>query len=481
MAAESSFVRSAASDWNRPFFCFCAVLLFCCSSIKAAFFSSMTIEPLRVSEVYSSLARWTSVIQVIEASHLKTTYANHASRMYRRFVFADSHIRVKVSAVAFDDNVARIDGLLVPFKKYFISDAAVDEIPRPAPSDLYRFFWVINSATMIKEVFEPETPILPLFFDLTPFTSFQHFADSQISINMMGVVLHTLPVKESRPEVPSVVSRDYVVADQSNMPIILTLIHEIESGEGGSIVNAMRSTESKPVIIGIRVRVKTDNYLSLYTKVTSVVLVSPQIQEAARLERWLSILAFLYRHNCSVLMTSVLEKRYCNPFVLLPPVGDTMLCTISSVATATRFVRDPALPIFFYFFKAFFLLWNLACPYCFAPNNFIETLGISCVSCLKDLHTFPRALVKLDIADGTASISVIALGYEVEKLIGFTAYQLSQSEYEGVSLNLRVADTLDGKELLCYVKRSPEFIRVTGIRFTVVTSYLVGEASSVEK
>ncbi|CDP14568.1 unnamed protein product [Coffea canephora] len=48
-----------------------------------------------------------SSFAVIEASHLKTTYADHASRMYRRFVFADSH-GVKVSAVAFDDNVARI-------------------------------------------------------------------------------------------------------------------------------------------------------------------------------------------------------------------------------------------------------------------------------------------------------------------------------------------------------------------------------------
>ena len=173
----------------------------------------------------------------------------------------------------------------------------------------------------------------------------------------------------------------------------------------------------RSVIIGMKVIVKTDNCefqmlittpmlvslfcsvayyifffyflpdLSVCTKATSVVLVSPQIQEALHLERWLFIPAFLYsfktkqptqspsnwclpqliittfylslyryRHNCSVLMTSVLEKRYCNPFVLLPPVGDTMLCTISSVATATRFVRDPALPIFFYFFKAFFLL-----------------------------------------------------------------------------------------------------------------------------
>ena len=47
-----------------------------------------------------------------------------------------------------------------------------------------------------------------------------------------------------------------------------------------------------------------------------------------------------------------------------------------------------------------------------------------------DVSFILRARVKLDIADATASISVVALGYEAEKLIGFTAYQLSQSKYE---------------------------------------------------
>ena len=53
------------------------------------------------------------------------------------------------------------------------------------------------------------------------------------------------------------------------------------------------------------------------------------------------------------------------------------------------------------------------------------------------------------------------------------------SVLQGVSLNLRVADALDGKELLCYVKRAPDFIRVTGIRFTIVMVYWVGEAAFV--
>ena len=47
------------------------------------------------------------------------------------------------------------------------------------------------------------------------------------------------------------------------------------------------------------------------------------------------------------------------------------------------------------------------------------------ISCLVSFVL--RARVKLDIADGTGSICVIALGYEAEKLMGFTAYQLSQS------------------------------------------------------
>ena len=88
---------------------------------------------------------------------------------------------MKVSAVAFDDNVARIEGLLVPFKKYYIGGASVEEVPRPASPDLYRFFWIINRDTLIKEIFETGTPSLPPYFDLTPFTSFQHLADSRVS------------------------------------------------------------------------------------------------------------------------------------------------------------------------------------------------------------------------------------------------------------------------------------------------------------
>lgn len=89
----------------------------------------------------------------------------------------------------------------------------------------------------------------------------------------------------------------------------------------------------------------------------------------------------------------------------------------------------------------------------------MEKGAASCVTCLTDLYTFPRARIKLTVTDGTASINVIALGYEAEKLIGFTAYQLSQAEHEGVTLNLRVADALDGRVLCCYVSRSPESLR----------------------
>ncbi|XP_071900926.1 replication protein A 70 kDa DNA-binding subunit B-like [Coffea arabica] len=423
------------------------------------------MEPLHVSEVHSSLSQWTSVILVMEASCTKTTHAGRASKIYRRFVFSDSH-GVKVSAVAFDDNVARIEGLLLPFKKYCIGGASVEEVPRPASPDLYRFFWILTRDTLIKEVFEPETPSLPPYFDLTPFTSFQHLADSHVSINMMGVVLHALPIRESRFDLPSVVTRDYVVVDKSNMPILLTLTGDLESEIGNAISDALASIESKPVIIYIRVRVKTNDYLSLCTTPTSVVLISPRVLEATHLEQW-------YRSNRSELMTSVLEERYCNPLLLLPPVTDAMLSTVSGVVATVRFPMGASWIKGRVTVDRLHRLWHLACPYCFAPNNFIETLGISCVTCLTDLYTFPRARIKLTVTDGTASINVIALGYEAEKLIGFTAYQLSQAEHEGVTLNLRVADALDGRVLCCYVSRSPESIQLTGVNFIIVTSYWV--------
>nr|XP_027079638.1 uncharacterized protein LOC113702709 [Coffea arabica]XP_027079639.1 uncharacterized protein LOC113702709 [Coffea arabica] len=429
------------------------------------------MEPLPVSEIHSSLPQWTSVIQVIEASHTKTTHAARASRVYRRFVFADSH-GVKVSAVAFDGNVARIEGLLVPFKKYCIGGASVEEIPKPTLPDLYRFFWIINKDTLIREVFEPDMPSLPPYFHLTPFTSFQHLADSQASINMMGVVLYALPKRESHLDAPLVATRDYVVVDQSNMPILLTLNGDLESGAGDAISDSIASIESKPVIIAVRVRVKTDNYLSLCTKATSTILVSPRIQEAARLEHW-------YRSNRSALMSSVLEKHYCDPLLLLPPVSDAMLSSISDVVAPTQFPMGASWIKGRVSVDRLHRLWHLACPYCFTPNNFIETLGISCVAFLKDLYVFPRARVKLVVTYGTASINVIALGYEAEKLIGFTAYQLSQAEHEGVTLNLRVADALDGRVLCCYVSRSPESVQLAGVSFTIVTSYWVGDAIPV--
>ena len=41
--------------------------------------------------------------------------------------------------------------------------------------------------------------------------------------DMMGVVLHALPVRESRFDLPSVVTRDYVVVDQRLFSLLLFL------------------------------------------------------------------------------------------------------------------------------------------------------------------------------------------------------------------------------------------------------------------
>ncbi|XP_071940149.1 delta(12)-acyl-lipid-desaturase-like [Coffea arabica] len=50
----------------------------------------MDVKALSIFEVHSSLLRWT-IIQVIEGSHLKTTDAECATKVYCRFVFDDAH------------------------------------------------------------------------------------------------------------------------------------------------------------------------------------------------------------------------------------------------------------------------------------------------------------------------------------------------------------------------------------------------------
>lgn len=253
-------------------------------------------------------------------------------------------------------------------------------------------------------------------------------------------------------------------------PIILTLWNEFESIEGSNI---MANIAQNPVLICIRLRVLTDNYLSLSTQSSSVILVSPIVQESGNLQSW-------FQTNSSELTQMVHERSYANPYVLLPPVASNRISQISYIGQATNFDIGTA------WIKGTISLeyrmgrlWYLACPHCYLPNDFSSSWGIMCCYCSQDIYTFPRACVTLTIKDDTGSVNAIAMGDEAEKLIGINSYRLYQADQENVHLTDHVASALKGRVMLFYVKHSSHAVRATkGARYTIVTSYDIDEVEA---
>ncbi|CDP07275.1 unnamed protein product [Coffea canephora] len=253
-----------------------------------------------------------------------------------------------------------------------------------------------------------------------------------LTADVMGIVVHAFPARDVYMEGTMRHGRDYVIVDHSKRPILLTLWKDFESIKGCVIDEAM---PTMPIIIAMRVRVLTENYISLSTQPSSIILVAPDGLEARELDCWCE-------RNVSELVHMIFDnKSYADPAILLPPVRAPTLIAISSVASFTRFS--------------------------FFSNDFVFSCWL-----------FPFACVGygLDffIHDDTGYVSVVTLGAEAEKIIGLSAFQLYQTVDDGFfGLYKQVHRHLEQKNLLCYIKHSSDVIRSTAIaKFTVVTCYL---------
>ncbi|XP_071931588.1 uncharacterized protein [Coffea arabica] len=134
---------------------------------------------LRVPEVNSCMVCWTSQVQLVQASHVKTTCGSGLAKKFRIFVFSDFQ-GVKVTALAIDENIDRVTNLLVPFREYRISRARVHEIP-DCSLDVgsYRFYWVLTAETVIEEVIVVDPPKLPSYFRLRSIASCDTVANTE--------------------------------------------------------------------------------------------------------------------------------------------------------------------------------------------------------------------------------------------------------------------------------------------------------------
>ena len=149
-----------------------------------------------------------------------------------------------MSAIVYDDNVPCVDGLLLPFRKYYISNAEIRRLAELPPDCFYPFYWVINSDTSIREATDVGLPVLPFYFGLRSYDSLHFVADTNnlisrfslpfscfffirclfslhslcflscMNLDIMGVVVNSLPARDVYVEGILRREGDIIIVDQ---------------------------------------------------------------------------------------------------------------------------------------------------------------------------------------------------------------------------------------------------------------------------
>ena len=85
--------------------------------------------------------------------------------------------------------IDRLVGLLLPFKKYYISRAIVHHLHDGSAPTEYPFYWIATEATSIREIDQLDYPSLPSHFQLYPFTLLDAIADTEQLISKLIIML----------------------------------------------------------------------------------------------------------------------------------------------------------------------------------------------------------------------------------------------------------------------------------------------------
>ncbi|CAA0819352.1 Unknown protein, partial [Striga hermonthica] len=210
----------------------------------------MSRKYFSIKEVNDQLDGWTVAVQVVERSHTLISRKNNDGLPFIRFVLTDAEGTL-VSAVVFGDNIRYFDDLLMPFKRYYVSNAAVKVVLPMYKIGSYPYSWTIKSKTPVEEIAEPIPPMLPCPIELTNFKHLFKYAETEIVQNVMGVVVHVFPLKAGKNQ-----TRDIVIVNEEKICMLLTLWSDYCLHEGSQLANTMASCN---VIVAMRVKVTTFN------------------------------------------------------------------------------------------------------------------------------------------------------------------------------------------------------------------------------
>ncbi|CAA0840024.1 Unknown protein, partial [Striga hermonthica] len=229
---------------------------------------------------------------------------------------------------------------------------------------------------------------------------------------VMGIVVHALSPKDlsSKPN-----TKNLVIVNAENKPMILTLWNEYAHQEGEQLANTVPTGN---IVIAMRVRVTTFNLLSLTTTYGSNIMINPPMAEAAALKQW-------YLEHKEEVAHLLEQKAYTDPEFLLPPPNESEILSVQSALKnlhilKTAWVRGKAVLT-----HGQTSYWFTACQNC--KKSLKAQIGwtVTCIHCNIEGPVEPRCRFTLGIEDNSGLIQAVISGPEAEQLLPLTAAQMS--------------------------------------------------------
>ncbi|CAA0841871.1 Unknown protein [Striga hermonthica] len=276
----------------------------------------MSRKYLQIKDVDINTEGWTVITQFVEKSHVQI--GRYGKRVpYRKYVLTDSEGTIVSATVYGTAQIEFWDERIIQYKRYYVSGARVQPANPQYQIGDYPFTWTIQKGTLVEPYPEKLPPQLPCKIQLQEYSKLKESAETDILHNVMGIVVHVVPRKEGSSKSNT---KDLVIVNAENRPIIFTLWNEFAKEEGQQLANTLPTGN---IIVATRVRVTTFNLLSISTTPLGTIMINPPMAEAVALKQW-------YIDHKEEVNQQLKLKVYESAEFLLPPPNESDIISVCS-------------------------------------------------------------------------------------------------------------------------------------------------------
>ncbi|CDP12393.1 unnamed protein product [Coffea canephora] len=224
--------------------------------------------------------------------------------------------------------------------------------------------------------------------------------------------------------------------------MLLTLWNEFEQNQGTHITNSIGNAN---VIIGIKLKITTFNYLSLTTKPGSSHLINPPTSEANVLKEW-------YNANKEEITELIQQMAYKDSSKLLPSPSANDIISVANALNTLKDVKTAWIIGKISLTPGQQKFWFETCENCQKAINVDVGCVMRCPFCKEESRVVARTQIGIAVDDGTGSINTSIFGLDAEKLTPFTALQFWEAHTEELNFFAELASAIRRHLIVCFIR-----------------------------